>query len=67
MCGSNMSILIPLIPQLFWEKRSENLDVFQTDEEVSEKNHLPLTMKPVGPNVKPDTSLQVIVIRHVQN
>jgi len=45
--------------QLFWEKRLENLDVFQSNEETSEKNHLPLNMKPVGPNVKPDTALQV--------
>ena len=48
-----------LFVQLFWEKRLEGLEVSQPNEESSEKNNLPLNLKPVGPNVKPDTALQV--------
>jgi len=47
--------------QLFWEKRLEGLEVSQPNEESSEKNNLPLNLKPVGPNVKPDTALQSLV------
>jgi len=46
--------------QLFWEKRLENLEIFQSDDETPDRSHLPLNMKPIGPYVKPDTALQVI-------
>ncbi|XP_015782691.1 methyl-CpG-binding domain protein 2-like [Tetranychus urticae] len=46
--------------QVFWEKRLEGLRATNIDQEFYESFDLPKSMKPVGPNVGPETALRSV-------